>query len=64
MKLIICLKAFSVGLIAFGLGIAVTTGILQHLISFQDAMNEFAFAGLSFTFGLLGILSSLTFKRQ
>ena len=64
MKLIICLKAFSVGLIALGLGLATTTGMLQHLITFQDAMNELAFAGLSFTFGLLGIFSSLTFKRK
>ena len=64
MKLNICLKAFSVGLIAFGLSAATITGMLQRLINFQGALNEFTFIGLSFTLGLLLIISSLTFKRN
>jgi hypothetical protein len=64
MKLIICLKTFSVGLIALSLSIVTTAGMLQHLITFQNVLNEMAFVGVSFTFGVLGILSSLTFKRQ
>jgi hypothetical protein len=64
MKLIIGLKAFSVGLISMSLGLATAAGMLQHLVTFNDTLNEFAFAGICFTLGILGIFSSLTFKRK